>query len=182
MVVYSDSSFANNADGSTQIGYIILLADCSGQCCFLSFRSLKARRVIRSSTAGETIAFAEAYDAAATLRADLECITGRRLELLMLTDSESLFYTITRDKYTKEKRLLLDIAAVREAYAHGEISNIGLIAGADNPSDALTKSAGNARLTELMTRHEIRHPIRQWVKEEDMRAIPTMNRQDVLSL
>lgn len=60
--VYSDSSFANNCDQSSQIGYVIMLCDESGQAHVLSFVSRKCRRVVRSVMAGEVYAFSAAFD------------------------------------------------------------------------------------------------------------------------
>ena len=37
MVVFSDASFGNLADGSSQGGYIVLMVDRSGQCCPLTY-------------------------------------------------------------------------------------------------------------------------------------------------
>ena len=46
--VYSDASFATNKDLSSQIGYIIFLADDFGKCQPIAWSSHKARRVTRS--------------------------------------------------------------------------------------------------------------------------------------
>ena len=61
-----------------------------------------AKRVVRSSTAGETLALADSFDASFVIRYDLQKILGRKIPLLLLTDSES---TLTKDKHTKERRL-----------------------------------------------------------------------------
>jgi hypothetical protein len=76
----------------------------------------KSRRIVRSSTARETLAFAEIFDAAFILRHDLSRMLGQHIPILMLTDSESLFKTLNRARYTTERRLLVDIAAARQAY------------------------------------------------------------------
>ncbi len=59
--------------------------------------------------------------------------------LIMFTDSKQLFDFITQASHTTEKRLMIDVAAAREAYYRHEISNVGLIAGEDNIPDCLTK-------------------------------------------
>jgi hypothetical protein len=87
----------------------------------------------------------------------------------MLTDAESLFNTLTRERYTVEKRLLVGIAAARQAYRDGDIANIGLIASAHNPADGLTKVGPNMSLWKLMTNARIDHPIEKWVIERDER-------------
>jgi hypothetical protein len=46
--VYTDASYANNFDGSSQLVYIIFLADASGKCQQIVWSSHKSRRVTRS--------------------------------------------------------------------------------------------------------------------------------------
>ena len=64
ILVYSDAGFGIREDGSSQIGYAIFLVDDSGKAALLGFKSQKSARVVRSSVAGETLAFTAAYDAA----------------------------------------------------------------------------------------------------------------------
>jgi hypothetical protein len=132
IVAYADSSFGNLADHGTQIGYICCITDHTSTACILDYRSLKARRVVLSSTTGETISLVETFDAAVALKHDLERMLHRSVPLLLLTDAEAVFSTITKDKSPKEKPLLIDIRAMREAYRTKVHPNIGLIASADN--------------------------------------------------
>lgn len=57
----------------------------------------------------------------------------------MITDSKSLFDIITKSKQTTERRLMIDMACVREAYQSHEISNSRFIRGPNNPADGLRK-------------------------------------------
>jgi hypothetical protein len=88
ILAYSDASLHNNGDSTSQLGYVILLADSTGYCCVLSFRSFKSKRIARSSMAAETMAFADTFDAAFSLTNDLASILGNPLPLLILTDSK----------------------------------------------------------------------------------------------
>lgn len=69
--VYSDSSFANNQDSSSQLGYFIVMADSSNRCNILQYRSFKSRRVVRSVIGADVYAFTEAFDAAYILKHDI---------------------------------------------------------------------------------------------------------------
>lgn len=71
---FSDSSFANNDDKSSQLGFIIVLADKLDNCNVLYFSSHKSRRIVRSVLGGEVYAFADSFDVAYTLKRDLESI------------------------------------------------------------------------------------------------------------
>eukprot|EP00170_Pyropia_yezoensis_P005362 contig_21761_g5376 len=72
--VYADASFASNDDGSSKLGYIILLCDDRGACHVLSYSSKKSHRMMRSIMAGEVYAFANAFGEAFVINHDLERI------------------------------------------------------------------------------------------------------------
>lgn len=163
LVVYSDVSFNNAVGNRSQLGYIITLADRSNRCAILHFRSYKSSRVTRSSTAGETLAFSDAFDHAYLMGHDLQRMLSQQVPILMMTDSEQLFHLLTRCRYTTERRLMVDISAAREAYNDGLISNVGLISSNYNPADGLTKLKSNGALQDLMLRNVIDHPVRQFV-------------------
>ena len=54
VVVFTDSSFANNAD-SSQIGFVVLFADKYNNANIIHWASIKCRRMTRSVLAAETI-------------------------------------------------------------------------------------------------------------------------------
>ena len=56
---FSDASFANLSDGGSQGGYILFLADRHGERLVISWKSRKVRRVVKSTTAAETLALLE---------------------------------------------------------------------------------------------------------------------------
>jgi hypothetical protein len=62
--MYSDASYANNADGSSQLGYIIFLCDASRACQPRFWSSKKSKRVTRSVLGSETMALANGFDVA----------------------------------------------------------------------------------------------------------------------
>jgi len=64
VIGFSDSSFANNADLSSQVGHICFLGDDSGSVIPITFKSYKAKRITRSAMAGEFIAFSDPFEVA----------------------------------------------------------------------------------------------------------------------
>jgi hypothetical protein len=162
MVVYSDASLNNLVDNRSQLGYVILLSDASNRCSLLHYSSHKSTRVTRSSMAAETLAFSNAFDNAFIIKHDIERMIGP-VHLLMLTDSKALFDVLTRTRYTTERRLMVDIAAAREAYHEQIISNIGLIRSEFNIADGLTKAGPNEALSKFLVTHCLDHPIEQYV-------------------
>jgi hypothetical protein len=115
--------------------------------------------------AGETLAFVDAFDNAFILCHELSKMLGADLPLLMMMDSRALFDVITRARYTTERRLMVYIAAAREAYQNRKMSNIGLIRSEFNPEDGLTKACPNDALMRLLTTNKIDHPIEQFFVE-----------------
>ena len=81
----------------------------------------------------------------------------------MLTDSKSLFDVITKYSHTAEKRLMIDITSVRDAYNMEEISNVGFVRTAYNPADAFTKVDKCQALETILSTGSCALPIEQWV-------------------
>lgn len=100
--------------------------------------------------ASKVFAFTAAFDQAFVLRHDLERILGKDLRLMMFTDSKQLFDVITKSSHASEKRLMIEITAARQVYERHEISNVGLVAGTENPADELTKPGRCTPLETLM--------------------------------
>ena len=136
---YTDASFSTNPDHSSQLGYILLLADKLDNACVLHYASYKSRRVVRSVLGAETYAFADAFDFAYCAKIDLETLLDSFVSLSIFTDSKSLFDVITKCSHTQERRLMINLQAVRDAYAVHDISNVGFMRGPNNPADGLTK-------------------------------------------
>jgi hypothetical protein len=52
---------------------------------------------------------------------------------------------------TQEKRLIIDILALRQSYERKKIAEIRWIYNRDNPADALTKAIANSSLKQLVS-------------------------------
>ena len=163
MVVFSDAAFSTSANLTSQLGYIILLADDKNNCHILHYCSRKSSRVVRSVLASEVYAFADAFDMAYTLRQNLTKILCRTVKLTMLTDSKSLFDIITKCSQTTEKRLMIDIAIVKEAYEYNEICNVGFVRTDQNPADAMTKIMNSESLLRILLDNKCDMVVDRWV-------------------
>jgi len=89
-------------------------------------------------------------DIAIAILTTLKMITGRlglpSIPLVVCTDSYSLYECLVKLGTTNEKRLMIDIMALRQSYERREIAEIRWINGEDNPADALTKATPNRAL------------------------------------
>ncbi|KAI1003495.1 hypothetical protein K3495_g4719, partial [Podosphaera aphanis] len=62
LFVFTDASFANNKDYSSQVGYVLVLADNSKKANIIHWSSIKCKRVTRSVLASELYAMAHGFD------------------------------------------------------------------------------------------------------------------------
>ena len=163
LAVYSDAGFATNWDLSSQLGFVVLMVDRRKRCSFLHWNSYKCSRVTRSVLGAEVYAFCDAMDVGISFQLALQPILGRLIPVRMLTDSKSLFDTITRRSQTSEKRLLIDLATVRDSYRRKEITDVAWIRSEYNLADSMTKSSRENILTEVLHTGVLNHPIEQWI-------------------
>jgi hypothetical protein len=129
----------------------------------IKFRSGKCPRVTHSAMEAETCVFAEAFDAAFVMQHSLEKLLKRQIRLRMLTDSKQLFDAISHSTQTKERRILIDIAASKQSFERHEISDLGLVAGRDMLADCFTKGMEPTQLMSALASGFLRHEIKQWI-------------------
>ncbi|KAM4061436.1 cwf18 domain containing protein [Hirsutella rhossiliensis] len=157
LMVFTDGSFANNKDLSSQLGFVIALVnetnhkekqfEISGN--IVHWSSTKCKRVTRSVLASEIYGMANGFDIGISLAMTMKIITERLnlppIPLIVCTDSYSLRMP-SQARYDEGKRLMIDIMALRQSYEKREITDIRWINGADNPADAMTKASPNRAL------------------------------------
>lgn len=164
IVGYADAAFANNVDLSSQLGFIVLLKDKRNNAGIIHFGSWKCKRVTRSVLGAEIYAFSHCLDYALALSNELRSILGRKIQTILFTDSKCLFNTITKLPTVSEKRLLIEIAAIRETYTTGDLSNFAHVSSRHNLANVFTKAkADNTMLLNLMSSGNILHPVSQWI-------------------
>lgn len=86
-------------------------------------------------------------DLGLTIVTTLKMITDRlglqAIPLVICIDLYSLYECLVKLGTTNEKRLMIDIMALRQSYERREIAEIRWINGKDNPADAMTKVSLN---------------------------------------
>ena len=97
------------------------------------------------------------FDTGAVLKATTEQILGIDIPLIICTDSNSLYQCLVRLGTTQEKRLMIDVMCLRQAYEKRVIAEVQWIDGNSNPADAMTKTAKvNGALTDLINTNKLR--------------------------
>jgi hypothetical protein len=116
LIVFTDASFANNRDLSSQIGYILVLADGTGCANIIHWSSTKYKRVTRSILASELYGMAYGFNMGALVKSTIDRVLEMELPLVVCTDSKSLYECLVKLGTTREKRLMIDVMCLRQAY------------------------------------------------------------------
>jgi hypothetical protein len=122
LLVFTDASFANNKDLSSQMGALLVVADAQGNANILHWVSIKCKRVTRSVLALELLAMVHGFDSAFCVKATLDLVLNTDVPLVICTDSKSLYDCLVKLGTTQEKRLMIDVMCMREAYKRREIA------------------------------------------------------------
>ena len=131
-MVFVDASFANNKDMSSQIGYVIVLANeerkdsesiyITGN--ILHWSSTKCKRVTRSVLASELYTIVTGFDNSSVIQATIKNILDDEILLIICTNLYSLYNCITKLRTTTKKYLIIDIIRLRQSYKRREISEV----------------------------------------------------------
>jgi hypothetical protein len=167
LIAFTDASFANNKDSSSQIGFVIALADSQNNANILHWQSIKCKRVTRSVLASELYAIAHGFDTGIVLKTTIELIINKPLPLILCTDSKSLYDCLVRLGTTQEKRLMVDLMCLRQSYERRQITEVKWIEGDTNPADAMTKGKACNALTELVNSNKVNLSVTGWVERGD---------------
>ena len=140
---FSDASFGNLDCGGSQIGFLVFLCDRNGVAVPISWGSKKAKRVARSTLTAETIAANEAVDSAQVVKSVVEEVLGGHIPPVKLyVDNKSMFDAIGTTNFLTEKRLRIDMAALRELVEQRELI-VQWVTAKQQLADVLTKQGAS---------------------------------------
>jgi hypothetical protein len=80
------------------------------------------------------------FDIGALVKSTIDKVLEIDLPLVLYTNSKSLYKCLVKLGTTQEKRLIIDIICLRQAYERKEIAEVKWIKGDLNPANAMTKS------------------------------------------
>ena len=145
LVVFADAAFANLSDKGSQGGYIIFVTDNLNSSYPLDWSSHKLKRISRSTLTAETQALLDAVNAAVYFSKLISVITNTIPKITCYTDSKSLVENCKTSHVVDEKRLLIELACIRESIDKGEVI-LKWIDTKSQLADALTKDGVNTGL------------------------------------
>ena len=134
----------NGEQGKSVGGWLWTIAsvreDKKGSFCLINWKSRTLRRVVKSTLAAETLACSTCLDdLSLTLNVVTE-ITKMPVPVTLRTDCASLLDHVYLHKVVSEKRLLIELAVIRDVITSEEVTNLEWVATQDQLADALTKS------------------------------------------
>ena len=150
---YTDASFANHPDGSSQVGLIIFLASSDGNRCPIYWQSKKARRVVKSTLAAETMALLDGAEASIYVSYIISDIMNiQRLAVHCYVDNKSLVDSLYSSHQVDEKRLRIDLAVIDDMLEKKEIAKVHWVDTTQQLANCMTKrGASSARLMEAIS-------------------------------
>ena len=150
--VFSDASFGNLTDGGSQVGLIVFLVSSEGIRCPLYWQSRKARRVVKSTLAAETLALIEAAEAAVFIsRVISDLLNCVNLKIQCFVDNKSLVDALHSSHRVEDKRLRIDIAVLQDMLSREEVTSVKWVNTEDQLANCLTKrGASSLRLLEVL--------------------------------
>lgn len=182
LYVFVDGSFANLPDLSSQIGFEVFIGteEITENSHFrmrgnlIHSNSIKCHRVTRAVLASELYGMVNGVDIALTVNSTISKILVQLglspLPIIVCTDSYSLYQCLVKLGTTQEKRLIIDIMALRESYERRELQEIRWINGEDNPADAMTKINCNDALKRFLDTNQLDVRVEGWVKRDEVDA------------
>jgi hypothetical protein len=173
-----DASFANNPDLSSQMGYVIVLGnekatkksfEFTGN--IIHWSSVKCKRITKSVLALEVYAMAESVNMAVAIGTTIDRIIAKlgapSVSIVVCTDFLFFYECFVKLGTIKEKRFMINIMAIRQAYERQEMRNIRWINNRDNPADAITKKTFNHAFEELINTNRLVLRLQGWVKRDN---------------
>ena len=121
----------------------------------------------RSVLALELYSIAHGFDIGAAIKSTVDKILQVNLPLILCTDSKSLYDCLVRLGTTQEKRLMIDVMCLRQAYERRQVTEVKWIDGDTNPADAMTKGKPCTALTQLIDTNRIELRAVGWVERTD---------------
>ena len=120
--------------------HIVLLVGINGKCCPLSWQAGKIKRVVRSTIAAEALSLQEALEDGLFLKSHIEELLGIiNIPVIAYIDNRSVMDAVYSTKQVDDKRLRLDLGAIRESVNRGEITAIRWCPGSAQIANCMTK-------------------------------------------
>ena len=124
LLIFTNSSFVNNKDLSSQIRYILVLADLSNKANIVYWSLVKYKRVTKSVLASELYTIAHGFNISAVIKAIVKLQLNTSLLLTLCTDSKLIYKCLIKLGTTQEKRFIINVMYLRQSYKRHKIAKV----------------------------------------------------------
>lgn len=145
LVVFTDAAHANICNGTGSVGaYVVFLVDSDGKCCTLAWKANKIKRVVRSSLAAETLSLQEGLECALYIQKLICELFGQiSVPITAFVDNKSVVQAIQSTSLVDDKRLRIDIAAIKEELSTSQIKEVRWCPGEYQLANCMTKKGAS---------------------------------------
>ena len=156
--MYSDASHANLEAAGSLGAHIVFIVNSQGHVCTINWAATKIKRVVRSSLAAEMLSLQDGLEDAIYIRKIVSTLLNQREVAIPITayvDNKSVVQSLMSTKLVEDKRLRVDIAAIKQSLCRNEIKDISWISGEDQLANCMTKrgASGQKLIQTLMRGH-----------------------------
>ena len=158
LVLYTDAAHANLEGTGSVAGHVVFLTDGINSCP-LNWNANKIKRIVRSTLAAEMLALQDGIEDAIYLRELITQTMNRQNDSLPIkayVDNKSVIQALSSTKLVEDKRLRLDIAAIKQSLESGETVGVYWIPGDHQLANCLTKrGASGYQLMKALVRGQL---------------------------
>jgi hypothetical protein len=94
-------------------------------------------------------------------------LSAPSVPIVVCTNSLSLYECLIKLGTIKEKRLIINIMAIRQTYERQKMRNIRWINNRNNPADAITKGTPNHAFKKLINTNRLILRLQGWIKRDN---------------
>merc|ERR1712240_146165 len=150
LLLFSDASFGNLADGGSQGGYVIFLKGINGKSSPVTWQSKKIRRVVRSTLASEALALADGVDCVLSIAMLLnellfDDFDANKIPIKCYVDNNDLYQAIYSKKHVTKRRLRIEINSFKQLIENKDIVSINWIKTEKQIANVLTKNGASGQ-------------------------------------
>ena len=141
LLVYTDAAHTN-LNGVGSIGSHLVFLTNMFDACIISWSATKIKRVVRSTIAAEPLSLQGGLENEVYLKnliVELLPKQDNALPIRAIVDNKSVIEAINSTKQVNDKRLRLDIAAIKESARKNEITVIKWVPGGKQLVNCMTK-------------------------------------------
>ena len=108
------------------------------------------------------------FDIGTAIKSTLDKVLQVNIPLVLCTDSKSLYDCLVQLGTTQEKRLMIDVMCLRQAYERRQIAEVKWIEGETNLADAMTKGKPCLALSQLIDTNRVELRTVGWVERAEV--------------